>query len=122
VTKWSKFDTRWEGVRFRDVLAVVDPDPLAAFIVEHAEFGYTTNLPLADLLGDDTLIAWAYDGNRSRPCTAAPSAWWCRRATSGSRRSGCAGSSSWPRPTRLLERNGYHNDGDPWREQRFWGD
>jgi DMSO/TMAO reductase YedYZ molybdopterin-dependent catalytic subunit len=123
VTKWSKFDTRWEGVRFRDLLALVDPDPLARFIVEHAELGYTTNLPIADLLGDDTLIAWAFDG---QPIEAkhggpvrmvVPARYFWKSA-------------KWLRGIELVaddqpgfwERNGYHNVGDPWREERFWGD
>jgi len=123
VTKWSKFDTRWEGVRFRDLVTQVSPDPLARFIVEHAEFGYTTNLPLADLLGDDTLIAWAYDG---QPIEAehggpvrmvVPARYFWKSA-------------KWLRGIEFVahdqpgfwERNGYHNVGDPWREERFWGD
>ena len=123
VTKWSKFDTRWVGVRFRDLLAQVDPDPTARYIVERAEYDYTTNLPLADLLGDDTLVAWAYDG---RPIEAVhggpvrmvvPARYFWKSA-------------KWLRGIELVatdqpgywERNGYHNVGDPWREERFWGD
>ena len=123
VTKWSKFDTRWEGVRFRDVMAQVDPDPAARFIVEHAEVGYTTNLPLADLLGDDTLVAWAYDGQPIEAVHGGPvrmvvparyfwkSAKWLR----GIEFVAADQPGFW-------ERNGYHNVGDPWREERFWGD
>ena len=52
VTKWSKFDTTWKGVRFRDLLDVCGgPLPAASHVVETAEHGYTTNVPLADLHG-----------------------------------------------------------------------
>jgi DMSO/TMAO reductase YedYZ molybdopterin-dependent catalytic subunit len=123
VTKWSKFDTRWEGVRVRDLLAAVDVDATARFVVEHAEYGYTTNLSLAELLGDDALIAWAYDGlpieavHGGPVRMVVPARYFWKSA-------------KWLRGLELVaddqpgfwERNGYHNDGDPWREERFWGD
>jgi DMSO/TMAO reductase YedYZ molybdopterin-dependent catalytic subunit len=123
VTKWSKFDTHWEGVLFRDLLAAVDPDPLAAFVVEHAEHGYTTNLPLADLMGDDTLIAWAYEGAPIEPQHGGPV-----RMVVPARY--FWKSAKWLRGIELVahdqpgfwEQNGYHNVGDPWREERYWGD
>jgi len=123
VTKWSKFDTRWTGVRFRDLLAQVAPAPEARFVVEHAEFGYTTNLPLADLMGDDTLVAWGYDGQPIEPVHGGPV-----RMVVPARY--FWKSAKWLRGIELVaddqpgfwERNGYHNVGDPWREERFWGD
>ena len=123
VTKWSKFDTRWRGVRFRDLLARVDPDPAARYIVERAQYDYTTNLPLADLLGDDTLVAWAYDGEPIEAVHGGPV-----RMVVPARY--FWKSAKWLRGIELVaddqpgfwERNGYHNVGDPWREERFWGD
>ena len=123
VTKWSKFDAHWEGVRFRDVMATVEVDPAAHFIVEHAEFGYTTNLPLADLLGDDTLIAWGYDGQPLEPVHGGPV-----RMVVPARY--FWKSAKWLRGIEFVptdepgfwEKNGYHNVGDPWREERYWGD
>jgi DMSO/TMAO reductase YedYZ molybdopterin-dependent catalytic subunit len=53
VTKWSKFDMRWTGVRVRDVLASCGLDARATHVVQHAAYGYTTNAPLADVLGED---------------------------------------------------------------------
>jgi DMSO/TMAO reductase YedYZ molybdopterin-dependent catalytic subunit len=123
VTKWSKFDTRWTGVRFRDVMALVDVAPSVDYVVEHAEYGYTTNVPLAALLADDVLLAWDYDG---APLAAEhggpvrmmlPSLYFWKSA-------------KWLRGIEFVtgdrpgfwERNGYHNEGDPWREQRYWGD
>ena len=121
VTKWSKFDTAWRGVRFRDVLdACGGALPVATHILETAEHGYTTNLPLADVLGDDALVAFAYDGAPIEPVHGGPVRlvvphlyFWK--------------SAKWLRSVDLLdhdqlgfwERNGYHAYGDPFREQRY---
>jgi DMSO/TMAO reductase YedYZ molybdopterin-dependent catalytic subunit len=123
VTKWSKFDTPWHGVRFRDVMALVEVSPSVTHVVEHAEFGYTTNVPLSALLADDVLLAWEFDGQPLAPEHGGPvrmvvpslyfwkSAKWLRglEFVTGDRPG-------------FWERNGYHNEGDPWREQRYWGD
>ncbi len=124
VTKWSKFDTVWRGVRFRDVMELVAVSPRAQHVIEHAEYGYTTNVPLADCLTDDVLIAWEYaePGGTPEPLTAEhggpvrlvlpklyfwKSAKWLR----GLEFSDVDKPGFW-------ERNGYHNYGDPWREHR----
>ena len=62
VTKWSKFDTTWTGVRVRDLFALAGVRADATHVMEHAEFGYTTNVPLADITTDEALIAYAFDG------------------------------------------------------------
>jgi DMSO/TMAO reductase YedYZ molybdopterin-dependent catalytic subunit len=120
VTKWSKFDTHWEGVRFRDLLALTKPDPIATHVVEHAEFGYTTNVPLDACLADDVLVAWGYDGQPLEPVHGGPvrfllpsryfwkSAKWLRGLELVT-----------PDQPGFWERNGYHNDADPWREERY---
>ena len=121
VTKWSKFDTRWRGVRFRDVLAECGGAlPSATHILETAEHGYTTNLPLADVLGDDALVAFEFDGAPIEPVHGGPVRlvvphlyFWK--------------SAKWLRRIDLLdhdepgfwERNGYHDYGDPFQEQRY---
>ena len=124
VTKWSKFDMRWRGVRVRDVLALVEIEPSVTHVLQHAEYGYTTNTPIADLYADDVLLGWALDGEPARG----------RARRSGA--DGAAGSvlleerEVAERGLEFLdhdqhgfwEQNGYHNDGDPWREQRYWGD
>jgi DMSO/TMAO reductase YedYZ molybdopterin-dependent catalytic subunit len=123
VTKWSKFDTVWRGVRVRDLLARVTVDPAARFAVAHAEFGFTTNLPLDDVTGDDALLAWSYGGEALEPDhgyplrLVVPHLYFWKSA-------------KWVRGLELTaddepgfwERNGYHMYGDPWREQRYWGD
>ena len=120
VTKWSKFDTRWHGVRFRDVMALVDVAPIVDYVVEHAEYGYTTNVPLAALLSDEVLLTWEYDGAPLEAEHGGPvrlllpslyfwkSAKWLRgiEFVTGDRPG-------------FWERNGYHNEGDPWKEERY---
>ena len=123
VTKWSKFDTRWTGVRLTTLMDLAGVHPDATHLIEHAEFGYTTNLPLADVRRDDVLVAWAYDGEPLEPDHGYPvrlvlphryfwkSAKWLRALEF----------SAGDQPG-FWERNGYHNDGDPFLEQRHWGD
>jgi len=123
VTKWSKFDTAWKGVRVKDLVAQAGARPEATHLLAHAEYGYTTNLPLADATRDDCLVAYAYEGEDIPPDHGGPvrlviphlyfwkSAKWLRRLEL------LAGD----RPG-FWEQNGYHLYGDPWREQRYWGD
>jgi len=120
VTHWSKFDTVWEGIRFRDVLAHVQPLPAARYVLIHAEYGFTANLPLAVLLADDALLAWNYD---DRPLT--PEHGWPLRLVVPALY--FWKSAKWVRGVEFMledrpgfwEQAGYHNDGDPWKEQRY---
>jgi DMSO/TMAO reductase YedYZ molybdopterin-dependent catalytic subunit len=119
VTRWSKFDTRWRGVRVKDLIARARPREAATHALVHAEGGYTTNLPLPALLDDDVLIAHEFDGQPLEPDHGGPA-----RLVVPSRY--FWKSAKWVRSIELLdrdvpgiwERNGYHNDGDPWREER----
>jgi DMSO/TMAO reductase YedYZ molybdopterin-dependent catalytic subunit len=123
VTKWSKFDTTWTGVRVRDLFDQVGVQSTATHVLEHAEYGYTTNLPLADITTDDAIVAYAFDGAEIEPVHGGPvrivvphlyfwkSAKWVRELQLVDR--DIAG---------FWERNGYHMYGDPFREQRHWGD
>ncbi len=123
VTKWSKFDTRWQGVRVRDVLDNAGVDRSATHLVQHAEYGYTTNTPLSDALADNVLLAWSFGGEPLAPEQGGPLRMVLPRLYFWK-------SAKWLRGLELLdhdepgfwERNGYHNVGDPWREQRYWGD
>jgi DMSO/TMAO reductase YedYZ molybdopterin-dependent catalytic subunit len=123
VTKWSKFDTTWEGVRIRDVLALAGVRPEATHVLTHAEHGYTSNLPLADVLADDALLAYRFDGEPLEPVHGYP-------VRSLVPKLYLWKSVKWIRGFELLdhdqrgfwENNGYHDYGDPWREQRHWGD
>jgi DMSO/TMAO reductase YedYZ molybdopterin-dependent catalytic subunit len=123
VTKWTKLDTRWSGVRFRDVMGLVDVDPAADTVIAHAEGDYTANVPLAVMLDDDVVLASGYDGAPLAAEHGGPlrllvpkryfwkSAKWLRGLEW---RIGDAPG--------FWERNGYHNDAEPFLEQRYWGD
>jgi DMSO/TMAO reductase YedYZ molybdopterin-dependent catalytic subunit len=121
VTKWSKLDTHWTGVSV-DVL-LEDADPWGEYVVAFCDGGYTTNLPLEDVTGGRAWIAYEYDGAPLEPEHGGPvrllvphlyfwkSAKWVR----GLNVSDTDEPGFW-------ETYGYHNRGDPWQEQRYWGD
>ena len=88
VTGWSKLDTRWKGVKVTDLLEGNRSRAEGPHVVVHATGGWTTNLPLEELLRDDVLLAYEYDGAPSPPSTAGPSAWSCPGSTSGRAPSG----------------------------------
>jgi DMSO/TMAO reductase YedYZ molybdopterin-dependent catalytic subunit len=122
VTRWSKFDTGWEGVRFRDFLNYVELKPEVNFVIAHCEHGFTTNLPLEVMLDDDVLLAYHYDGKPLEPDhgyplrTLVPKKYFWKSA-------------KWLRGLEFRaedrlgfwEQAGYHNEADPWLEQRFSG-
>jgi len=120
VTRWSRFDNLWEGVRVREVLERAGVLPEARFAVVHAEQGFTSNLPLAELMHDDVLLADKHDG-----VDLTPDHGWPLRLVVPRRY--FWKSAKWVRGIELLaedrpgfwERNGYHNEADPWKEERF---
>ena len=120
VTRWSRFDTSFRGVHWRDLAELVRPKPSARFVVAHAEQGYTSNLPLEALEADDALIAYEADGE---PLT--PDHGWPLRLMVPSRY--FWKSAKWLRGLELLdqdqpgfwERYGYNNNADFWKEERY---
>lgn len=123
VTKWSKFDTSWEGVRVDDILAAAGIEAPTPYVLAHSYDGYTTNVPYADLAGDRAIVAVAYEGRPIAPDHGGParllvphlyfwkSAKWVNALQFTSR----------DEPG-FWELRGYHIYGDPWKEQRFTGD
>jgi DMSO/TMAO reductase YedYZ molybdopterin-dependent catalytic subunit len=121
VTKWSKFDTVWEGVSIDTLLDGIETS--ADYLVAHCDGGYTTNLPLEDVTGGKAWIAFGFDGEPLAPEHGGParllvphlyfwkSAKWVRRLEL----------TDDDRPG-FWESLGYHNYGDPWQEQRYQGD
>jgi len=121
VTKWSKLGTQWRGVALDTLLE--DVESAADYAYVHAYGGYTTNLPLADLLDGQAWVAYEYDdepldaehGGPARLLVPHLYLW---------------KSAKWVRSIELThddqpgfwETAGYHNYGDPWQEQRYWGD
>lgn len=123
VTTWSKLDTKWEGISVAKLLAQLDLDPSANFALVSSYGGYTTNLPLADLMEDKAFIAFNYDGYPLSPEHGGPARlvvphlyFWK--------------SAKWVKSIELRtedkqgfwEEAGYHDYGDPWLEQRYQGD
>jgi DMSO/TMAO reductase YedYZ molybdopterin-dependent catalytic subunit len=120
VTRWSRFDNLWQGVSIKEVLGRVQVEPEARFAVIHAEQGFTTNLPLSELSQDDVLLAYRHDGEDLTP----EHGWPLRLVVP---RRYFWKSAKWVRGVELVaadrqgfwEQNGYHNDADPWKEERF---
>ncbi len=120
VTRWSKLDTTWTGIPWRELMKLLKVKPEATHAMAHCEHGFTANVGLEVLDDDDTMLAFLYDGKPLEPDHGYPlrllvpkkyfwkSAKWLRGIEF------MAGD----RPG-FWERNGYHMQGDPWREERF---
>ena len=123
VTKWTHLDMRWHGVSIDTLLEQVELKREAAFVIAYSDGGYTTNLPLADVVNDQAFVAYGYDGAPLTPEHGGPARlvvphlyFWK--------------SAKWIRGLRIVDRDqpgfwesfGYHNRGDPWLEERYSGD
>jgi len=131
VTRWSKFDTDWEGVSVRTLIEqkLIRPRPTAKFVMQHAEYGFTANLPLEVMLADNFLMATHYNGEPLTPDHGYPLR-------------GIVGAipgredlmtpyfwkgAKWLRGLEFMtqdrrgfwEQAGYHNNADVWEEERF---
>jgi DMSO/TMAO reductase YedYZ molybdopterin-dependent catalytic subunit len=121
VTKWSKLDTVWEGVSVDTLLEGVDTS--AEYIMAFSDGGYTTNLPLADVMDGKAWVAFAFGGAPLEPEHGGPARLLVPHLYFWK-------SAKWVRGLRLMaddepgfwETYGYHMYGDPWREQRYSGD
>jgi DMSO/TMAO reductase YedYZ molybdopterin-dependent catalytic subunit len=121
VTKWSKLDTTWEGVSVDVLLDGIETG--AEYVSAFCDGGYETNLPLEDVTGAKAWIAFRYDGEPLAPEHGGPARLLVPHLYFWK-------SAKWVRGLRLMdhdepgfwESNGYHNRGDPWREQRYAGD
>ena len=120
VTAWSRFDNTWRGVSTQHILNAVQPEPIARFVIVQGYDGYTTNLPLARFSAANALVAHSWQG---RPLTrehggparlVVPDLYFWKSA-------------KWVRHLTFLdsdtpgywEARGYHDEGDPWRNERF---
>ena len=121
VTRWSKIDTSWRGVPVRDLLERAKVKPEGKYVMAYSDGGYTTNLPLEVVRDEDVLLAHTYEGKPLEHDHGGPlrllvpkryfwkSAKFVRKLEVMSEdRMG------------FWELNGYHNDADPWKEQRHW--
>ncbi|MBX0326847.1 sulfite oxidase-like oxidoreductase [Oscillochloris sp. ZM17-4] len=121
VTRWSKLDTRWEGVQFREFLKHIPAlKPAAQFVIAHCDQGFTANVPLEVLLDDEAMLAYKFDGEELTPEHGFP----LRLLTP---RKYFWKSAKWLRGLEFLsydklgfwERYGYNNNADPWKEERY---
>ena len=123
VTKWSKLDTHWDGISVDTLLERVELDPRARYVMAFCDGGYTTNLPLDEIVNDQAFVAFKYEGEPLAPEHGGPARlvvphlyFWK--------------SAKWVRGLTLMENDkrgfweslGYHNHGDPWKEERYWSD
>jgi DMSO/TMAO reductase YedYZ molybdopterin-dependent catalytic subunit len=120
VTRWSKLDNVWEGISIHEVMKLVQLKPTATHVLVHSYGGYTTNLPLNELLDDGVLLAIKHSGQELTPDhgwpmrLVVPKLYFWKSA-------------KWVRGFEFLPKDragfwemfGYHNHGDPWREERF---
>lgn len=120
VTRWSRFDASFRGVHWRELAARCKPLPAANFVIAHAPQGFTANLPLEALEDDNAMVCYAADGElltaeHGGPVRlVVPSRYFWKSA-------------KWLTGLELVsadqpgfwERLGYHNDADPWREERY---
>ena len=121
VTRWSKLDTMWEGVSLDVLLGAVEYD--ARYVLAFSDGGYTTNLPVADLLGGKAWVAFSFGGSPLGAEHGGPARLLVPHLYFWK-------SAKWVRGLRLVdvdvpgfwENYGYHMYGDPWKEQRYAGD
>jgi len=120
VTGWSRLDNQWEGISLREVLRLARPRPEARYVLVHCYGGYTTNVPLEVLEGDDVLLAFRHDGRELSPDHG-----WPLRLVVPSRYGYKSAKWVWglefmaeDKPG-FWEEAGYHNNADPWKEERF---
>ena len=121
VTTWSKLGVHFTGVSVDTLLDGVETS--AEYVVQLADGGYTTNVPLEDVTGGKAWVVFAFDGEPLEPEHGGPARMLVPHLYFWK-------SAKWVRALQLSttdepgfwETNGYHNYGDPWQEQRYWGD
>ena len=123
VTTWSKLGVHFSGVSVDTLLEAARPQPSASYVLATSHTGYTTNLPLDDVTGGKAWVVWEYDGQPLARDHGGPARllvphlyfWKSAKWVSGLRLLDHDQPGFW-------EQNGYHDRGDPWKEQRYQGD
>ena len=121
VTQWSKLQNTWEGILFNDLMKLVKPTAEAKYVMAHCYGGYTTNMALDVLEEDDVLFAHTHDGAPLTPEHGGPMrlvvpkryGWKSAKWVNGIEFMAKDEPGFW-------EMRGYHMEGDPWKEERFW--
>lgn len=120
VTKWSKFDTKWSGVSFDDIIKLAGVQSSATHLIAHSYDGYTTNIPLKDVINGQALVATAYEGEGIAASHGGPARMVIPHLYFWK-------SAKWVNKLEFIdhdepgfwETRGYHNYGDPWKEERY---
>jgi DMSO/TMAO reductase YedYZ molybdopterin-dependent catalytic subunit len=123
VTKWTKLDMEWEGVTIDNLFEAAKIDPPGDYVMAFCDGGYTTNLPLEDLVDGKGMIAFNYAGEALEPEHGGPARLLVPHLYFWK-------SAKWVRGLTFMEQDepgfweasGYHMYGDPWAEQRYWND
>ena len=123
VTTWSKLDTKWEGISIDTLFEAASIDSPTEYVMAFCDGGYTTNLPVEDLIEGKGMIAFQYEGEPLEPEHGGPARLFVPHLYFWK-------SAKWVRGLRFMESDepgfweayGYHMYGDPWREQRYSGD
>ena len=121
VTQWSRLDNTWEGVAFSELMKRIRPKPAASYVMAHCYGGYTTNIALNVLQDEDVLFAYRHDGAALEPEHGGPLrlvvpkryGWKSAKWVNGLEFLADDAAGFW-------EARGYHMEGDPLKEQRFW--
>ena len=121
VTQWSKLQNTWEGVSFRQLMKLVKTKPEAHYAMVHCYGGYSTNLALDVVDDDDVLFAYRHDGQALTAEHGGPMRFVVPKRYGWK-------SAKWVNGIEFMEQDrpgfwearGYHMEGDPWREERFW--
>ena len=130
VTRWSKFDTEWEGISIKRLVdeGIVKLKPAAKYLLQHCEYGFTVNVPLEVALAPNFLLATHYDGQPLEPDHGYPLRGVIGHITSAEHKTPYFWKGGkWIRALEFLsqdrlgfwEQAGYHNEADVWKEQRF---
>ncbi len=120
VTQWSRYNNHWQGVSTQHLLSVVQPLPSAAYVILHGYDGYTTNVRLDHFAEDDCLLAHSHDGvpisrEHGGPVRAIIPRWYLWKSAKWLKRLEFVPADK----PGFWETRGYHNEGDPWTEQRY---
>jgi DMSO/TMAO reductase YedYZ molybdopterin-dependent catalytic subunit len=122
VTRWSKKDTYWRGLPFKAIVERARPRAHVTHVIQHADNSYTTNLPLEVMLDDSVMVAWEFDGQPIEPVHGGPVRMFVPKKYFWK-------SAKWLHGIEFLDHDqpgfwevrGYHNDADPWKEERYAG-
>lgn len=120
VTQWSRYDNRWDGVSATHILGLVKPKPEVSHVIFHSYDGYTTNVKVSVFADDDVLLAHAWEGkplsrDHGAPVRIIIPKWYLWKSAKWLKRIEFVDGDK----PGFWEVRGYHNEGDPWKEERY---